>query len=76
MIILEENHGPIKSPTYTVLVDGKVVGSLYIYTGCKDTLFTALGKMQKALLKKEVEKLPIPLPTKEENANEHDNLSE
>ena len=73
MIILEENHGPIKSPTYTVLVDGKVVGSLYIYTGCKDTLFAALGKMQKALLK---EKLPIPLPTKEENANEHDNLSE
>ena len=55
MIILEENHGPIKSPTYTVLVDGKVVGSLYIYTGCKDTLFAALGKMQKALLKKEIE---------------------
>lgn len=64
MIILEENYGPIKSPTYTVLVDGKVVGSLYIYTGCKDTLFAALGKMQKALLKKE------------ENASEHDNLSE
>lgn len=64
MIILEENHGPIKSPTYAVLVDGKVVGSLYIYTGCKDTLFAALGKMQKALLKKE------------ENASEHDNLSE
>lgn len=63
MIILEENHGPIKS-TYTVLVDGKVVGSLYIYTGCKDTLFAALGKMQKALLKKE------------ENVSEHDNLSE
>lgn len=55
MIILEEIHGPIKSPTYDVLVDGKVVGSLYIYTGCKDTLFAALGKMQKALLKKEVE---------------------
>ena len=55
MIILEENHGPIKSPTYDVLVDGKVVGSLYIYTGCKDTLFAALGKMQKALLKKEIE---------------------
>ncbi len=64
MIILEENHGPIKSPTYDVLVDGKVVGSLYIYTGCKDTLFAALGKMQKALLKKE------------ENASEHDDLSE
>ena len=64
MIILEENYGPIKSPTYDVLVDGKVVGSLYIYTGCKDTLFAALGKMQKALLKKE------------ENASEHDNLSE
>jgi len=64
VIILEENHGPIKSPTYDVLVDGKVVGSLYIYTGCKDTLFAALGKMQKALLEKE------------ENASEHDNLSE
>ena len=60
MIILEENHGPIKSPTYTVLVDGKVVGSLYIYTGCKDTLFAALRRLCK----------------KEENASEHDNLSE
>lgn len=61
---LKEDAKQLQNVFDIVLVDGKVVGSLYIYTGCKDTLFAALGKMQKALLKKE------------ENASEHDNLSE
>lgn len=52
MITLEEQYGPIKSPTYTILVDGIPMGNVYIYEGCKKKLLETLGKMQMAYLEK------------------------